>query len=163
MNYVHVLLYPYWPPGEYYVDNVRLSEYSLVVHRFFCNRYYVRIGDSILHGDVADRIMDQQGLTDKREQWDAYEPRGVPANMLYDIAIATRLHRLAAAVVHRDRAVAKRIIAYLNDIDQGTHNGLRQVYFGHTHKAVSGFEYEGLIFHNGGAPIRGISFRIVPL
>ena len=163
MNYVHVLLYPYWPPGEYYVDNVRLSEYSLVIHRFFWNRYYVRIGDSILHGDVADRIMDQQGLTDKREQWDAYEPRGVPANMLYDIAIATRLHRLAAAVVHRDRAVAKRIIAYLNDIDQRTNNGLRQVYFGHTHKAVSGFEYEGLIFHNGGAPIRGISFRIVPL
>ena len=132
MNYVHVLLYPYWPPGEYYVDNVRLSEYSLVVHRFCWNRYYVRIGDSILHGDVADPIMDQQGLTDKREQWDAYEPRGVPANMLYDI-------------------------------DQGTHNGLRHVYFGHTHKAVSGFEYEGLIFHNGGASTRGISFRIVPL
>jgi hypothetical protein len=28
VKYVRVLLYPFWPPGEYYVDNVRLTEYD---------------------------------------------------------------------------------------------------------------------------------------
>ncbi len=28
VKYVRVLLYPFWPPGEYYVDNVRLVEYT---------------------------------------------------------------------------------------------------------------------------------------
>ena len=28
VKYVRVLLYPFWPPGEYFVDNVRLVEYS---------------------------------------------------------------------------------------------------------------------------------------
>jgi hypothetical protein len=28
VRYVRVLLYPFWPPGEYRVDNVRLTEYE---------------------------------------------------------------------------------------------------------------------------------------
>ena len=32
VKYVRVLLYPYWPPGEYYVDNVKLVEYDEAVH-----------------------------------------------------------------------------------------------------------------------------------
>jgi hypothetical protein len=32
VKYVRVLLYPFWPPGEYYVDNVRLVEYDPDIH-----------------------------------------------------------------------------------------------------------------------------------
>lgn len=32
VRYVRVLLYPFWPPGEYYVDNVRLVEYDPEIH-----------------------------------------------------------------------------------------------------------------------------------
>ncbi len=32
VKYVRVLLYPFWPPGEYYVDNVRLVEYDPKIH-----------------------------------------------------------------------------------------------------------------------------------
>ena len=32
VKYVRVLLLPYWPPGEYFVDNVRLVEYDSDVH-----------------------------------------------------------------------------------------------------------------------------------
>jgi hypothetical protein len=28
VKYVRVMLYPYWPPGVYYIDNVRLVEYT---------------------------------------------------------------------------------------------------------------------------------------
>ena len=32
VKYVRVLLYPFWPPGEYYVDNVKLVEYDASIH-----------------------------------------------------------------------------------------------------------------------------------
>lgn len=32
VRYVRVLLYPFWPPGEYFVDNVKLVEYDPGVH-----------------------------------------------------------------------------------------------------------------------------------
>ena len=32
VKFVRVLLYPYWPPGEYFVDNVKLVEYDPTKH-----------------------------------------------------------------------------------------------------------------------------------
>lgn len=32
VRYVRVLLYPFWPPGEYFVDNVKLVEYDETIH-----------------------------------------------------------------------------------------------------------------------------------
>ncbi|MCH8147882.1 MAG: PKD domain-containing protein, partial [Planctomycetes bacterium] len=32
VRFVRVLLYPFWPPGEYYVDNVKLVEYDERIH-----------------------------------------------------------------------------------------------------------------------------------
>ncbi len=32
VKWVRVMLYPYWPPGEYFVDNVRLVEYDPKTH-----------------------------------------------------------------------------------------------------------------------------------
>ena len=32
VKYVRVLLYPFWPPGEYFVDNVKLVEFDDTIH-----------------------------------------------------------------------------------------------------------------------------------
>ncbi len=32
VKYVRVLLYPFWPPGEYFVDNVKLVEFDETIH-----------------------------------------------------------------------------------------------------------------------------------
>jgi UDP-2,3-diacylglucosamine pyrophosphatase LpxH len=126
------------------------------------HRYYLRTGSSLfLHGDVADRKMSQQSLSQKRARCEQDEKRGQAANLLYELAMQSQLHKLAAKVAHPKRRVAKRILAYLQDIGHGPQNGLKDVYFGHTHAAMSNYQYGGLTFHNGGAPIRGLEFRIV--
>ena len=38
---------------------------------------------------------------------------------------------------------------------------VRNVYFGHTHRSLSGEEHRGVRFHNCGAPIRGHEFQII--
>ncbi|NLE39457.1 MAG: hypothetical protein GX621_15655, partial [Pirellulaceae bacterium] len=61
----------------------------------------------------------------------------------------------------RKQTVARRILAYLDDIGEGPSTGVTNVYFGHTHLAISDFAYRGVLFHNGGAPINGLRFRVL--
>jgi len=83
-------------------------------------------------------------------------------HQLYDLAITARLHVMAAWAVHRRDRVADRILHYLNSIGQGPDTGVRQVFFGHTHVPMRSYQYGGVTFQNGGAPMRGIPFTIVP-
>jgi len=53
--------------------------------------------------------------------------------------------------------VARRILAYLEDIGQGPDSGVEHVYFGHTHCVLSDYPYGGLTFHNAGSAIKGLS------
>jgi UDP-2,3-diacylglucosamine hydrolase len=50
---------------------------------------------------------------------------------------------------------------YLTDQGQDASHGVTDVYFGHTHRDVDGVKFGGLNFHNGGASIKGLSFRII--
>ncbi len=141
----------------------RLQELSDGLPNLQWHRYYMRSGSNLfLHGDVADRKMSQQTLSRKRERHGRERKQSGAANLLYDLAVQAQLHKLAAKVAHPKRRVAKRILNYLQDIGHGPHNGLKDVYFGHTHAALSNYQFGGLTFHNGGAPIKGLEFRIVP-
>lgn len=127
------------------------------------HRCYLRLGSSLfLHGDVADKPRTStQSLLLRRKKWMHDEPaKGRAANFLYDMVINARLHKLAK-LVHRDKRVAMRLVHYLETVGHGPASGLRDVYFGHTHCAMSDFSYGGLTFHNGGAPMKGLEFRIV--
>ncbi len=73
----------------------------------------------------------------------------------------TRLHRSVPHLVYAKRIVVRRILKYLESVGQGPGNGVRNVYFGHTHRRMSNYRYRGLAFHNGGAPIKGMKFRII--
>jgi UDP-2,3-diacylglucosamine hydrolase len=124
---------------------------------------YVRLGHSLfLHGDVADANMTAAKLALRRQRWHHDEKRRGPVrNLLYDLAVQARLHKLAGQLANPQSQVAARIVAYLEDVGHGPQNGLRHVYFGHTHVAMSNFHFGGLTFHNGGAPIKGLEFRIL--
>lgn len=125
--------------------------------------YFLRLGSSLfLHGDVADRKMSQQQLAARRDRFARHElTKGQLANALYDAAIEARLHLAVNRLAHPPQRVAKRIVSYLTHIGHGPHNGLEDIYFGHTHAALRGFEYQGLRFHNGGAPIKGLEFQVL--
>ena len=140
----------------------RLAELDKRVSNLSWHRYYVRLGSSVfLHGDVADKEMDARMLAEAREEWLDARRRGPFLSMLYDVVVLTRLHKPFPHLVYAKRIVVRRILKYLESIGQGPGDGVRDVYFGHTHRKLSNYRYRGLTFHNGGAPIKGVKFRIL--
>ncbi|HLA84841.1 MAG TPA: metallophosphoesterase [Thermoguttaceae bacterium] len=140
----------------------RLDHLEARLANFMWYPFYVRLGNSVfLHGDVADRRMTAQKLTDRRSRWLDKKPKGPVANRLYDLMIENKIHKPLVHLGRRKRTVTRRILAYLDEIGEGPSTGLKNVYFGHTHLAFSDFEHDGVRFHNGGAPIHGLRFRIL--
>ena len=124
--------------------------------------YYVRLGRSVfLHGDVADRKRHLYRLADIRAKKQHRRSRGPLENRLYDLAVSANVHAVTGQLVNRRRKVARRIAKYLDSIGHGAKDGVRDVYFGHTHRPMSNYRYGGLTFHNGGAPIKGLEFQIL--
>ena len=124
---------------------------------------YLRLGHSLfLHGDVADGNLTAVTLAQRRQKWHHDERRRGPIkNMLYDLAVHANLHKMVGQLANPQSKVAARIVGYLEDIGHGPKNGLRHIYFGHTHIAMTNFQFGGLTFHNGGAPIKGLEFQIL--
>ena len=140
----------------------RLLDLEQQVTNLSWHRYYVRLGSSVfLHGDVADKEMDSRMLAEAREEWLDARRRGPFLSMLYDVVVLTRLHKPFPHLVYSKRIVVRRILKYLENIGEGPRNGVRDVYFGHTHRKLANYHYRGLAFHNGGAPIKGVTFRIL--
>ncbi len=140
----------------------RLHDLEKQVVNLSWHRYYVRLGSSVfLHGDVADKEMDARMLAEAREEWLDARRRGPFLSMLYDVVVLTRLHKPFPHLVYTKRIVVRRILKYLESIGEGPGDGVRDVYFGHTHRKLSNYHYRGLAFHNGGAPIKGVKFRIL--
>ncbi len=129
------------------------------------HRTHFRLGQSLfLHGDVADKpeLCHQKLLLRRQKYWADEPPQGAVANRLYDLAMQANLHQFAK-LVHRHRRVTSRLRSYVERIGHGEESGLRNVYFGHTHYALRNYEREGIVFHNGGAPMKGLRFEIVPV
>lgn len=131
---------------------------NLAVHPFI-----MRLGKAVfLHGDAADHpTMCPARLTHRREHWSRDESRSKVRHVLYDLAVTARLHRLAGKVAHPKRRAVHRILGYLSRIEHGPDQGIEHVYFGHTHDALENYQYRGVTFHNPGAPMPGLNFRIV--
>jgi len=125
--------------------------------------FYLRRGNAVfLHGDVADgNFRDQERLLRSRRRWAKSTTKKPWQHSLYDLAINARLHKAAASVVYHRRRVTRRILKYLDHIDHGPESGVEHVYFGHTHVAMNGYRRGGVRFHNGGAPLSGVEFRVV--
>jgi len=100
-------------------------------------------------------------LEKERRRWLRVRKQGRVANWAYDWSVRVSLHRLVYRVAYPPQAVARRILVYLEQIEQGPDAGVTDVYFGHTHLAMSDFEHDGIRFHNCGAPVRSCEFRIL--
>jgi predicted MPP superfamily phosphohydrolase len=140
-----------------------IDELAQRVENLHWHRTHLRLGDSLfLHGDIADkpRLCHQKLLLRRQKYWHDEEARGHVANLMYDWAMRAHLHQVAK-LVHRHERVTRRLLHYVDLIGHGPTSGLRHVYFGHTHYAMSHYERGGLLFHNGGAPMKGLDFRIV--
>jgi UDP-2,3-diacylglucosamine pyrophosphatase LpxH len=141
----------------------RLYALDLALPNFSWHRFYVRIGNSVfLHGDVADgEGATPQSLAESRQLWLDRRRRGPWMSSLYDAVVLARLHKPLPHLVYTKRLVAQRISDYLENIGQGPDAGVRNVYFGHTHLPMVNYHYGRLVFHNGGAGIKGMKFRIL--
>lgn len=129
---------------------------------WFCDPYVVRLGNAaFLHGDVANPGMTAAGLPDYRRRFMAHQPRGKFMNGLYGMAVRLRLHALGAVVKYPAGAVAGRLARYLRQVLPDNGEGVRHVYFGHTHLRLRGHAHAGMVFHNGGAPMPGLEFEIL--
>lgn len=142
----------------------RLPSLATEVHNFEWHRFFLRIGDAVfLHGDVADRRMTAQKLEERRSKWMGHQQRGRFHSRAYDLVVKSRVHLLVPRAVYPRRIVARRILAYLQDIGHCPQNGVRQVCFGHTHLPIADYHYGGLCLHNGGAPIGTKKFRVLEI
>lgn len=126
--------------------------------------YYLRMGNTLfIHGDAATRRMNQAQLEAYRGGWMHHKKQGRMKNRVYDAAFKARAHLAISRLAHPPRKTLERVHSYIHDIGHGTPEGVENVYFGHTHVAVDGARYGGVTFHNGGAPMRGVDFRLLML
>lgn len=124
--------------------------------------YYARFGDTVfLHGDAANRRMTAADLAVARRQKPHRNRRGELPNRIWDAAFKAGVHKGVTRALFPRHVVAGRLHHYLDNIGHGAGAGVTDVYFGHTHRALNGFVYNGLRFHNGGAPMPGVDFRIL--
>jgi hypothetical protein len=114
-----------------------------------------------VHGDVANSRMTEARLHASRERFAKHAPPAAWMHFAYDFSVATRLHVLVAKLWYPDAIVLNRIMRYVRALDAGSSEGGRNVYFGHTHRALVNRLWEGRRFHNGGAPIPGLPFQIL--
>jgi len=140
-----------------------VAEYSEQTANFRAHRFYLRLGRSLfLHGDIADRPhLCHDKLEQRRARFlrDHHQSRW--RHTLYDLAMKAHLHRVVSRLANPRKRVAQRLLAYLNRIGHSPATGIEHVYFGHTHEPLTNFQYGGISFHNPGAPLKGVNFRIV--
>ena len=141
----------------------RLDALAAKLPNFAWDPWFHRQGSTIfLHGDVANGFATSARLEKFRQRCGRHKRRpGRLRNGIYDALVATHLHTISAGVAFPARRVARRITRYLDHIGHGAQAGTRDVFFGHTHRLLDGFEHAGMRFHNPGAPIRGTAFRIL--
>lgn len=140
-----------------------LEEYETSTVNLTTHRYVLRLGDSVfLHGDAADHPeMCHTKLEHLRSKYLHDEMRAPLQHLLYDVAVQARLHRVASKLANPRKRVARRLHGYLQRVGHGPEQGIEHVYFGHTHEPLTNYQYGGLTFHNPGAPMAGVPFRIV--
>ena len=141
-----------------------LSEWERDRDRFHCGVNAVCIQDTLLtHGDVIECDGDEASLSQYRSRWSEAAQAGRWASQCYDVAVAMHLHRFAANVAHRNRRTVRRLSKWIQSHQPEPISPIRRVVFGHTHRVLDGYSYNGYQFFNGGAAIRNVSFKPVVL
>jgi UDP-2,3-diacylglucosamine pyrophosphatase LpxH len=147
----------------------RLSELSQVYANLEWHPHLLRLHDCVfLHGDIIDARLPLE--EDFHDRLDALrqrkEERAPPAKFqhtLYDAAVQARVHRLVAHVANPNARVLTRVTRYLDWAGYSPEVGIQNVFFGHTHRPLDRVLYSGMRFHNPGASIKGLDFRMLEI
>ena len=119
---------------------------------------FVILGDRLfIHGDIVHASGDLQRY---RERFAGRGRKSVWADMLYNLAVWSGLSKLHAESIPRAKSAA-RIIDYLRTKAPEKLATVKHIYFGHTHAPFTDFVYEKWLFHNTGAMLRGLNYRIL--
>ncbi|MCP4889271.1 MAG: hypothetical protein GY904_21985 [Planctomycetaceae bacterium] len=141
-----------------------LADWAQQRDRFTCGLDCIRVHDTLLlHGDVIEGKGDLDRFSDYRIRWQNKPTASQVASNIYDVAIATRMHRAAAIAAHRRRATCIRLMHWMHAQPDERTDGVRRIVFGHTHRRIRGYRLQGIEFHNGGAAIRHVPFSPIEL
>lgn len=147
----------------------QLHQLSLANEQLSWHKHYLRLNRSVfLHGDIIDSKIPYQAdfheLLDARRLAHEDRPRPHPVrHAFYDAVVKTRIHRLVAHLANSNQKVLDQVSSYLRWAGQTPESGAEQVFYGHTHKPVDAIGYQGQVFYNPGAAIKGIPFKILPI
>lgn len=140
----------------------RLDALATQQPNFAWQPYLLRMGSSVfLHGDAGSPGMTPDRLPRYRKRWSKARQRTPMQNRVYAAVTKANLHKAAIRMAAPRRTVARRLLTYLDSMGHGPESGIADVYFGHTHRAMSDFPFQGVRFHNGGAPMPGLKFQIL--
>ncbi len=129
---------------------------NLCVHEDF-----FKLGDCVfLHGDVGRYEMTPEGLALYRAKWGKDKKRGLIWHAIHDVAYALNIHTAIYRRAFPMPRTADHILFYLKHLPPAVLDGTKHVYFGHTHIPIDDYEYQGLHFHNCGAPLKNVKFRM---
>lgn len=147
------------PAMQQVLDSMAVSS-----ENFQWEPYHLRIGDAFfLHGDAADPGMTPEGLRSKRAR---FAKHGRPArwqDQVYQLAVACRLHVAVSRLWYPTTRVTRQLHDYLAQLPSEDTAGVKHVYFGHTHLALRDQPWKERFYHNGGAPMSGLRFEILPV
>ena len=121
--------------------------------------FYLKVGSKVfLHGDVGSSSHAPGALAAYRQRW--HRPR---RRAWVRAAYLTFTRLGIPGLIHECtpvRRYAVDVIAYLKTELGPSFTEVRDVYFGHSHKPVTDYPWQGLRFHNSGAMIHGVRSRI---
>ena len=140
-----------------------LEQQSHRIPNFAWHHFYLRLGSNVfLHGDAVEKKdTTHENLLKYRSHWLHRPMAGKVSRGAYAVVHRVRLHTPLTFLLHTKRRVARRILNYLERLGEGQETGVRHVYFGHIHRRMFNYRYRNVTFHNCGAPIAGLRFRIL--
>ncbi len=121
-------------------------------------REQLRIGTCLfLHGDAIDLADEMPEITHVRSCYSQVEPHW-SARACAELITRLGLNKFEY-LRHSPTRVAQKILKYLRATQPNSLEGVRQIYFGHTHVPIDHFEYDDFIFYNTGSMIRGLRWN----
>jgi len=137
-----------------------LSSISDLHPTFDWSPAFWRIGSNVfLHGDVLDGIRHIGGLESYRARFHDEKVKGPLSNLLYSALVQTRLHSLVPRVRHTRQQTCRTLLEYLKGCETALLPEVQNIYFGHTHVPMVGYQFDRFKFHNAGSGIRYSTFK----
>ena len=138
----------------------RLGDLSREHSAFSCHELRLILNRKLfLHGECANRRMDEAALARYRHAWSEDGRRGNIGRVLYQVADATGISQRFHELHFPEARTVSRVTHHLDHVLPAWREEIDHCYFGHTHRPFSSHSRSGVLFHNTGSGIRGMGFQ----